>query len=108
MGTPKSKKRPSRRITQRKFRRGYIALNKVVDSMEARKQKAIVRNEEDILNGTKRKLLSIEKDCKVAFGYAANPDLPLWSNTEKALYHQSPEEYFSRPSKMAYHDLCTN
>ena len=108
MDTSKSQKRQSRRITSRKLRRAYIALNKVVDKMETRKQKAIVNNEEDIINGTKRKLLSIEKDCKIAFGYAANPDLPLWNNTENALYHQSPEEYFSRPNKMAYHDLCTN
>lgn len=53
-----------------------------------------------ILSKTTKSLLD-------AYGYTADPDLPLWLNIQNRFASMSPLEYFNRPSNMAFHNLCS-
>ena len=107
MGKAKvEKRRPSRRISQRLQKRTYVKLMRNVERNEAKKMEVFVKNEEDILSSHKHLHESTIKDCLNTYGFTANPSLPTWKNVENALCQQSPEEYFNRPSQMAFHNLC--
>ena len=105
MDTPK-RSRPSRRIAQRSLKRRktkQILSNK----RDVEKQNdAIVRNEKDVIIGTKLAIESVKRNCIKDFGYVADPYLPKWRNMENAISHMTPADYFNRPNQMAYHDLC--
>ena len=47
-----------------------------------------------------------QQDCKTLYGFAANPNLPLWQNIESVITNMSAAEYFNRPVNMTYHNIC--
>jgi hypothetical protein len=41
-----------------------------------------------------------------SFGYFPDAHAPLWKNTEEVLKKMTVFQYFNRPKRMAYHNLC--
>ena len=80
---------------------------KILDKKEAKKMEVFVRNEEAILRTNEHLLNATKKACMNNYGHVADPNLPTWKNIENALCLQTPDEYFNRPARMAYHNLCT-
>ena len=53
-------------------------------------------------------IAATEHRCISYYGYASDPQQPLWTNVNTALANMNPNRYFAWPSNMAYHNLCTN
>jgi hypothetical protein len=47
------------------------------------------------------------KECRAHYGFAANPDLPLWKNVPLAITQMPPRLFLERPERGGFHNLCT-
>ena len=50
---------------------------------------------------------SLKTTVHRVFGFLCNPDKNKWTNKARIVGDMSPHEYFTRPSNMAFHNLCT-
>ena len=70
--------------------------------------KPLIIQYQRITDRVRTKKLKCENGCKKDYGFVADSDLPLWKNRQKALSDTPIGVYFNRPSKLAYHNLCSN
>ena len=112
MGSPKKqkqgKRRKSRRISQRALRRSYRKLERIVRKEQRLKNQAFEDNLSDVKSILPCAIKTSQRKLTKIYGYHADPSLPLWKNVEVVFENMPTLEYFSRPSRMAFHDLCTS
>ena len=109
MGSPKKQgpRRKSRRIAQRALRHSYRKLERIVRIQRKKENQVFESNLSDIKSIVPCAIKASQRRLTKTYGYHADPSLRLWKNVEVVLVNMSTFEYFSRPSRMAFHDLCT-
>ena len=95
-------KRKSRRVSQRTLCRTLRSLKKMQKIKERFEYDAIDKNNQDIYSIVPCAIRSSNRKRLESY-----PTLPVWKNIENVLGDMTKYEYFSRPSRMAFHNLCT-
>ena len=73
---------------------------------ERKEGRALIKKIQN-LNFCDKKLINQTKiECNSSYGFTSDPDLPIWHNISNVLRDMTPITYFSRPRRMAFHNLC--
>jgi hypothetical protein len=102
----KKRKRQSRRLTERKRKKQKIKETKAIIKVEQKQFKALYVFSQQASVFCKSIHINNRNSVIASFGYFPDACAPLWKNMEEVLKKMTVLQYFNRPKRMAYHNLC--